>query len=188
MKRSLVTLLWFSPLCALGQPGPVPINVCEPNEKVLFSCQIQGEQVAYCGGDNKKGLQWLRFKKTSASGNIEVETNNQITDFNRKNFFVTEDIRQRSSFTTVYFDYEGLTYALTKCEGMNCIAVMNYPWLAVFHGKKRMNSNFCDRGTQSEYNFEFKRTKLGQLNGDALLSIKKGKTRFDDLPIGPIPD
>jgi hypothetical protein len=65
---------------------------------------------------------------------------------------------------------------------------VKYPWLAVYHGKKRVTSSFCDKGTQSDYNFEFKRTKQGQLNGDALLSIKKGKTRFDDLPNGPIPD
>ena len=83
---------------------------------------------------------------------------------------------------------DGLTYTLTKCEGMNCVTVMDYPWFAVYNGKKRVSSNFCDKGTQTEYNFEFKRTKQGQLNGDALLSIKKGNTRFDSLPAGPIPD
>ena len=54
--------------------------------------------------------------------------------------------------------------------------------------QKRISSNFCDKGTQSPYSFEFKRNKQGQLNGDALLSLRKGKVRFDDLPSGPIPD
>ena len=71
---------------------------------------------------------------------------------------------------------------------MNCAAVVDYPWLAVYNGKKRISSSYCDKGTQSPYTFEFKRTKQGQLNGDALLSIKKSKARFDDLPSGPIPD
>ena len=161
---------------------------CEPNEKVLFSCQIKGEQIAYCGGDNKKGLEWLRFTQAKPSGNIELKTDNQVADLNSKTFFVTEVNQQRSSFTTLHFDHKGLTYALTKCEGINCVAVLDYPWFAVYNGKKRISSDFCDKGSQSSYNFEFKRTKQGQLNGDALLSIKKGKSRFDNLPSGTIPD
>jgi hypothetical protein len=187
MKRLIITLLCFSPLWAMAQTAPAP-TACEQNEKVLFSCQIKGEQIAYCGGDNKKGLQWLRFKQTTSSGNFEIKTDNQVTDLNSKTFFATEENQQRSGFTTIHFDHNGLTYALTKCEGMNCVAVMDYPWFAVYKGKKRVSSDFCDKGTQSPYNFEFKRTKQGQLNGDSLLSIKKGQTRFDVLPNGPIPD
>ncbi|CAN1567875.1 hypothetical protein MCERE10_03821 [Burkholderiaceae bacterium] len=188
MKRLAAAFLCLSPLWSLAQTAPAPTNACEPNEKVLFSCQIKGEPIAYCGGDNKKGLQWLRFKQTTSSGIIEVKTDNQVTDLKNKVLFVAEDNQQRASFTTVHFDHKGLTYALTKCEGMNCVAVMDYPWFAVYSGKKRISSNFCDKGTQSPYNFEFKRTKQGQLNGDSLLSIKKGMTRFDDLPSGSIPD
>jgi hypothetical protein len=187
MKQLIFTLFCFYPISATAQTVPVPTEVCEPNEKVLFSCQVKGDQIAYCGGDNKKGLQWLRFKQTTPSGNIEVKTDNQVTDLKSKNFFATEENQQRSSFTTIHFDHKGLTYALTKCDGMNCIAVMDYPWLAVYTGKKRISSNFCDKGTQSPYSFEFKRNKQGQLNGDALLSIKKGRARFDDLPSGPTP-
>jgi len=187
MKRLIITLLCFSPLWAMAQTAPAP-TACEQNEKVLFSCQIKGEQIAYCGGDNKKGLQWLRFKQTTSSGNFEIKTDNQVTDLNSKTFFATEENQQRSGFTTIHFDHNGLTYALTKCEGMNCVAVMDYPWLAVYNGKKRVSSDFCDKGTQSPYNFEFKRTKQGQLNGDSLLSIKRGQTRFDVLPSGSVPD
>lgn len=188
MTRLIFTLLCLGPLWALAQPASSANNVCEVNEKVLFSCQIKGEQIAYCGGDNKKGLQWLRFKQTTPSGTFEIKTDNQVADLNSKTFFATEENQQRSSFTTIHFDHKGLTYALTKCEGMNCVAVMDHPWFAVYNGKKRVSSNFCDKGTQSPYSFEFKRTKQSQLNGDALLSIKKGKARFDDLPKGPIPD
>jgi hypothetical protein len=188
MKHLIAAFLCLSPLWSLAQTAPASTSVCEPNEKVLFSCQIKGEQIAYCGGDNKKGLQWLRFKQTTPSGTIEIKTDNQVTDLKNKTLFATEENQQRSSFTTVHFDHQGLTYALTKCDGMNCVAVMDYPWFAVYNGKKRVSSSFCDKGTQSAYNFEFKRSKQGQLNGDALLSIKKGKTRFDDLPSGPIPD
>ena len=188
MTRLIFTLLCLGPLWALAQPAPSANNVCEVNEKVLFSCQIKGEQIAYCAGDNKKGLQWLRFKQTTPSGTFEIKTDNQVADLNSKTFFATEENQQRSSFTSVHFDHKGLTYALTKCDGMNCVAVMDYPWFAVYNGKKRVSSNFCDKGTQSPYAFEFKRTKQGQLNGDALLSIKKSKARFDDLPSGPIPD
>lgn len=188
MKRLAVALLYFSPLWALAQTVSSNTSACEPNEKVLFSCKIKGEPIAYCGGDNKKGLQWLRFKQSTPSGIIEVKTDNQVTDLKNKLLFVAEDNQQRASFTTVHFEHKGLTYALTKCEGMNCVAVMDYPWFAVYNGKKRISSNFCDKGTQSPYNFEFKRTKQGQLNGDSLLSIKKGMTRFDDLHSEPIPD
>ena len=188
MKRLIITLLCFSPIWVLAQPARATSTACEQNEKVLFSCQIKGEQIAYCGGDNKKGLQWLRFKQTTPSGTIEVKTDNQVAELKNKTLFATEENQQRSSFTTVHFDHKGLTYALTKCEGMNCVAVMDHPWFAVYNGKKRISSYFCDKGTQSSYAFEFKRTKQGQLNGDALLSIKKGKTRFDDLPAGAIPD
>ena len=188
MKRLAAVLFCLSPLWVGAQTAPTATSACEPNEKVLFSCQIKGEPIAYCGGDNKKGLQWLRFKQTTPSGDIEIKTDNQVADLKNKTFFATEENQQRASFTTVHFDQKGLTYALTKCEGMNCVAVMDYPWFAVYNGKKRVSSNFCDKGTQSPYAFEFKRTKQGQLNGDALLSIKKGKTRFDDLPNGPIPD
>jgi hypothetical protein len=188
MKRLIFSVFCFSPLWALAQTAPATSTACEPNEKVLFSCEVKGEQIAYCGGDNKKGLQWLRFKQTTPSGTIEIKTDNQVADLKNKTFFATEDNQQRASFTTVHFDHNGLTYALTKCDGMNCVAVMDHPWFAVYNGKKRVSSNFCDKGTQSPYSFEFKRTKQGQLNGDALLSIKKCKTRFDDLPSGPIPD
>ena len=188
MKHLVAALLCLSPLWSLAQTAPAPTNACEPNEKVLFSCQIKGELIAYCGGNNKKGLLWLRFKQAASAGNIEVKTDNQVAELKNKTFFATEENQQRASFTTVHFDHNGLTYALTKCDGMNCVAVMDYPWFAVYNGKKRVSSNFCDKGTQSAYNFEFKRSKQGQLNGDALLSIKKGKTRFDDLPSGLIPD
>lgn len=188
MKHLIFTLFFFNPLWALAQTASATNSACELNEKVLFTCQIKGEQIAYCGGDNKKGLQWLRFKQTTPTSTIEIKTDNQVTDLNNKTFFVTDENQQRSSFTTVYFDHKGLTYALTKCEGMNCAAVVDYPWLAVYNGKKRISSSYCDKGTQSPYTFEFKRTKQGQLNGDALLSIKKSKARFDDLPSGPIPD
>jgi len=175
MERLVAAFLCLSPLWRLAQTVPASTSVCEPNEKVLFSCQVKGEQIAYCGGDNKKGLQWLRFKQTTPSGTIEVKTDNQVTDLKNKTLFATEENQQRSSFTTVHFDHQGLTYALTKCDGMNCVAVMDYPWFAVYNGKKRVSSNFCDKGTQSAYNFEFKRSKQGQLNGNALLSIKKSK-------------
>ena len=188
MTRLIFTLLCLGPLWVLAQTTPATTGACEPSEKVLFSCQIKGEQISYCGGDNKKGLQWLRFKQTTPSGNIDAKTDNQVADLKDTTFFVTEENQQRSSFTTVHFDHKGLTYALTKCEGMNCVAVMDYPWFAVYNGKKRVSSAFCDKGTQTDYNFEFKRTKQGQLNGDALLSINKGKARFADLPAGPIPD
>jgi len=188
MRRLVAAFLCFNPLWSFAQTAPASTSVCEPGEKVLFSCQVKGELISYCGGDNKKGLQWLRFKQTTPSGTIEAKTDNQVTDFKNKNFFATEENQQRSSFTTVHLDHNGLTYALTKCEGMNCVAVMDHPWFAVYDGKKRVSSHFCDKGAQSPYNFDFKRTKQGQLNGDALLSIKKGKTRFSDLPNGPIPD
>lgn len=188
MKQLIFTLLCFSPISTLAQTAVITAPACEPNEKVLFNCQIKGEQIAYCGGNNKKGLQWLRFKQTTSSGLIELKTDNQVADLNSKTFFVTEENQQRSSFTTVHFEHKGLTYSLTKCDGMNCVAVMDHPWFAVYNGKKRISSNFCDKGTQSAYSFEFKRNKQGQLNGDALLSIKKGKVRFDDLPNGPTPD
>ena len=188
MMRLAAAILCFSPLWALGQNVPAVVSACEQNEKVLFSCHIKGEPIAYCGGDNKKGLQWLRFKQTTSSGNIEIKTHNQVTDLKDKTFFATEDIQQRASFTTIHIEHNGLTYALTKCEGTTCVAFTDYPWFAIYDGKKRISSNFCDKGTQSTYSFEFKRTKQGQLNGDALLSIKKGKTRFNDLPSGAIPD
>ena len=184
----MITLLSFSPIWVLAQPAGATSTACEHNEKVLFSCQIKGEQIVYCGGDNKKGLQWLRFKQTTPSGTIEIKTDNQVTDLKNKTLFAIEENQQRSTFTTVHFDHKGLTYALTKCEGMNCVAVMDHPWFAVYNGKKRISSDFCDKGTQSPYAFEFKRTKQGQLNGDSLLSIKKSKTRFDDLPSGSMPD
>jgi hypothetical protein len=188
MKRLAASLLCCSPLWALGQTSPEAASACEQNEKVLFSCQIKGELIAYCGGDNKKGLQWLRFTQTTASGKIEIKTDNQVTDLRNKTFYATEDHQQRASFTTIHIERNGLTYALTKCEGISCVAFMDHPWFAVYNGKKRISSNFCDKGTQSTYSFEFKRTKQGQLNGDALLSIKKGNTRFNDLPSGAIPD
>lgn len=187
MRRIIFTLLCFSPLWALAQTATAMSAACDSNEKVLFSCQLKGEQIAYCGGDNKKGLQWLRFKQTTPSGTIEIKTDNQVAGLNSKIFFVTEENQQRASFTTLHFEHRSFTYALTKCEGMNCVAVMDHPWFAVYNGKKRISSNFCDKGTQTPYSFEFKRTSQGQLNGDALLSIKKGRTRFDDLPSGPTP-
>ena len=144
MKRLAAALLYFSPLWALGQTASINTSACEANEKVLFSCQIKGEQIAYCSGDNKKGLQWLRFKQTTLSDIIEVKTDNQITDLKNKVLFVAEDHQQRASFTTVHFEHNGLIYALTKCEGMSCVAVMDYPWFAVYNGKKRVSSNFCD--------------------------------------------
>jgi hypothetical protein len=135
MKRLIFTLLCFNPLWVLAQTAPAKSTGCEQNEKVLFSCQIKGEQIAYCGGDNKKGLQWLRFKQTTPSGTIKVKTDNQVADLKNKTLFATEENQQRSSFTTVHFDHNGLTYALTKCEGMNCVAVMDHPWFAVYSGK-----------------------------------------------------
>ena len=102
MKRLIITLLCFNPLWALAQIAPATSTACEPNEKVLFNCQIKGEQIAYCGGDNKKGLQWLRFKQTTPSGIIEVKTDNQVTDLKNKVLFVAEDNQQRASFTTVH--------------------------------------------------------------------------------------
>ena len=79
MKRLIITLLCFNPLWALAQTDPTS-TACEPNEKVLFTCQIKGEQIAYCGGDNKKGLQWLRFTQATPSGTIEIKTDNQVAE------------------------------------------------------------------------------------------------------------
>ena len=135
MTRLIFTLLCLGPLWVLAQTNTATTSACEPSEKVLFSCQIKGEQLAYCGGDKKKGLQWLRFQQTTPSGNIDAKTDNQVADLKDKTFFVTEESQQRSSFTTVHFDHKGLTYALTKCEGMNCVAVMDHPWFAVYCGK-----------------------------------------------------
>ena len=145
MTRLIFTFLCLGPLWVLAQTTPATTSACEPSEKVLFSCQIKGEQIAYCGGDNKKGLQWLRFQQTTPLGNIDAKTDNQVADLKDKTFFVTEESQQRSNFTTVHFDHKGLTYALTKCEGMNCVAVIDYPWFAVYNGKKRVSSAFCDK-------------------------------------------
>ena len=113
MKRQIFTLLCFIPFWTLAQTTPTTISACEPNEKVLFSCRIRGEQMAYCGGDNKKGLQWLRFKQTTPTGNIEIKTDNQVTDLKNKTVFVTEENQQRAIFTTIHCDHKELTYALT---------------------------------------------------------------------------
>ena len=91
MKRLITSLISFSPLWVLAQTDATTSTTCDLNEKVLFSCQIKGEQIAYCGGDNKKGLQWLRFKQTSPSGTIEIKTDNLVTDLKNKTFFATEE-------------------------------------------------------------------------------------------------
>lgn len=67
MKRLTASMLYLGPLWTLAHTSIIDTSSCESNGKVLFSCQIKNEQIAYCGGDNKKGLQWLRFKQSKFS-------------------------------------------------------------------------------------------------------------------------
>jgi hypothetical protein len=53
--------------------------------------------------------------------------------------FIIEKARQNANHTTLHFDHEGLTCALTNREGTSCVTITAFPWFAVYNGRKRIS-------------------------------------------------
>lgn len=134
--KLIVTVLFFSLLTLFSQS--VLAQECE---ETYFSCKVGGKEVTLCGaqlGDNFN----IMF-------NIGKET---IAEFiHGEKLRVADYASGKSLLSSVHFKSQGVIYALTTCDGMECNPDKD-SWLSIIKGNKKIKgSGFCEADSRTGF-------------------------------------
>ena len=116
----------------------VKADICEAT---YFSCKVGGKVVSLCGaqlGDNFNIMLNIGSEIVAEISQGEKIT---ITDYPAGNV----------GLLSVHFKVKDTTYALTKCDGMECNPDKD-TWVSVIKGKKKVKgSGFCEPGSSTGF-------------------------------------
>ena len=110
-------------------------------EQQYFSCKVGGKAVSLCGA--------LLGDVFNIMLNIGTETVAEITQGEK--ITITDYTAGKAGLFSVHFKAKGTTYALTKCDGMECNPDKD-TWVSVIKGKKKVKgSGFCEPGSSTGF-------------------------------------
>lgn len=111
-------------------------------EQTFFSCKVGGKQVTLCGAQLGDVFNITFYQGTNA-----------VAEFTQgeKNLTVADYTAGKITLSSVYFKNNNTTYAITKCDGMECNPDKD-SWLSIIKGgKKAKGSGFCESGTSTGF-------------------------------------
>jgi len=159
-----------------------------PPEKqwnISFQCKVGGKSLVYHYSEEegwpKIGVEIPDvFGKPLPAATYHFETTDNAKV--KKTLFLHQEAGQRSLLTTVYYNINKNTYAITNCEGMMCGNPSQPYSFSVFDGDKKIKEEFCDEDTASEFNFPLKenvKTERLVTTQPAVIIIKKSSLKFN---------
>lgn len=120
--------------------------VCQPLEKVVFTCKIQNQDLQFCQGKDKQ-IRWLRGKFVSAEAPWEITAG---TLSGTKQAVISTKQEYRKLTTTVFINQGDLTYGLSTCSGMFCGEYAMRPWVNIYNKGQKISTLVCDENTWDE--------------------------------------
>lgn len=161
----------IAPALTKGPPKPDP--------DIAFQCKINGKDVIYRNN----------FASDDPNINItldHIHSKRLMQDYDyrttsKEPLFINEETGHRVSVTTAYFKDKQMTYGISFCQGMMC-GNPNQPYsFTVFNGDKKVQQDFCDEDSASEFNFPIKTDKNGKLitTMKEVIVIKKTNLKFN---------
>jgi hypothetical protein len=115
-------------------------SLCQPDEGVLFSCQLEGNRkvVSLCTGPEAAPFQSITYRYGTASRN---ELTYSATADNHNRFVGTvSPVGPNASIRQVWFETKGVKYIATTCVGGDC---PHRGGLIVFRGTQLLMSRAC---------------------------------------------
>ena len=116
----------------------VKADLCEDK---YFSCKVGGKVVSLCGAQLGDNFNIILNIGTEIVAEISQGEKITIADYPAGNV----------GLLSVHFKSKGTTYALTKCDGMECNPDKD-TWVSVIKGKKKVKgSGFCEPGSSTGF-------------------------------------
>ena len=116
----------------------VKADLCEDK---YFSCKVGGKVVSLCGAQLGDDFNIMLNIGTEIVAEISQGEKITIADYPAGNV----------RLLSVHFNAKGTTYALTKCDGMECNPDKD-TWVSVIKGKKKVKgSGFCEPGSSTGF-------------------------------------
>ena len=113
-------------------------DICEAT---YFSCKVGGKVVSLCGAQRGDNFNIMLNIGSEIVAEISQGEKITITDYPAGNV----------GLLSVHFKAKGTTYALTKCDGMECNPDKD-TWVSVIKGKKKVKgSGFCEPGSSTGF-------------------------------------
>ena len=110
-------------------------------EQQYFSCKVGGKAVSLCGAQlgDVFNIMFIVGTETVA----EFRQGEKLT--------IAESASNKASLSSIHFKANGASYALTKCDGMECNPDKD-TWVSIIKGKKKIKgSGFCDPGSSTGF-------------------------------------
>jgi hypothetical protein len=158
---------------------PVTKGPPKPDPEIAFQCKVNGKEIIYRNN----------FASDDPNINItldHIHSKRLMQDYDyrttsKEPLYVNEETGQRVSVTTVYFKDKQMTYGISFCQGMMC-GNPNQPYsFTVFNGEKKVQQDFCDEDSASEFKFPIKTDSNGKLMTTMkdVIVIKKTNLKFN---------
>jgi hypothetical protein len=125
LLRSRLELCWAIALAALLWPAKSQAqapqdSLCQPDEGVFFSCQLEGNHkiVSLCAAPKAAPYQSITYRFGSKS---KVELTYKAASDNQNRFIGTvSPVGPDASVRQVWFETKGVKYIVTSCVGGDC--------------------------------------------------------------------
>ena len=163
----------------------VPSGPPEKQWDIAFQCKIGGKSLVYHYSEEEGrpeiGVEIPDiFGKPLQGASYHYNTTENAK--NKKTLFLHQEAGQRSLLSTVYYNINKTTYAISNCQGMMCGNPSQPYSFSVFDGDKKIKEEFCDEDTASEFNFPLKenlKTERLVTTQPAVIIIKKSSLKFN---------
>lgn len=142
--------------------------VCQPLEKVVFTCKIKSEILQFCQGEDHQ-IRWLRGKFVSTTNPLEITAGTLV---GIKQAVVSQKQEYRKLTTTVFIEQGDFTYGLSTCLGMFCGEYAGRPWLNIYTKGQKVASLVCDEGTWDEGDGGFPKDRAWNPKEDSLYKVE----------------
>lgn len=151
-----------------------------PESEYAFACTIKGKTLSISNHlDSDDPYMLVAYGKRDAK---TMKTSLDFRTSAKETLLMTEQTSQKKSVTTVYFTVKGVTYGISRCEGMFCSPdqINNY-WLSTFKGGKLTSQEVCEEEPVIEMKMPVKTDKAGKIitRAKEFLQVRASKLNFD---------
>lgn len=148
-------------------------NICDEQEwDTVFQCTIKNEPLTYCQHIESD------IRIIELNGKINGKEISATTFEGEKSppIKIQSIYEKPVTYDSVYFESEGNTFALTRCNGMCALP----PWFTVYKGNKKLLVASCDDDSVIDnFDTQYKVDNRGKIVKNKLYQEKSSKLNFD---------
>lgn len=148
-------------------------TICDEQEwDTVFKCTIKNEPLTYCQ-HIESDIRIIELNGKINGKEISAST----FEGDKSPPMKMQSIYDKPlTYDTVYFEREGNTYALTRCNGMCALP----PWFTIYKGSKKLLVASCDEDSVTDnFDSQYKTDKRGKIVKNGLYQEKSSKLNFD---------